>query len=208
MTVASANDVSGTGSLLARLKVETRSQHARAEAALDLLSPGLTRARYARVLAWQRARHAPLEDGLNRVLRAALPDPDWAALDLEARAKTPRLDLDLRALNQPPLPTLPPPAWLSTEADAWGCAYVLEGATLGGQVVTRHLLGAGVSPDTLHFYRSYGPDVGPRWRTFGALLGARHASAPDPEAFATRAVRAATLTFELFTYSADAPEAP
>ena len=120
----------------------------------------------------------------------------------------PLLDLDLRALEHAPLPNVPPPTWLTGEADAWGCAYVLEGATLGGQVVTRHLRRTGFPDNTLHFYRSYGEQVGPRWRTFGALLGARHAAAPDPGTFAAQAVRAATLTFELFTHPGAPTETP
>lgn len=191
---------SGAEGLLARLKRETRPQHTRAEQALDLLRPTLTRAQYAALLAWQRARQAPLETALESVLRAALPATDWAALDLPARRKTPLLDLDLRALGHAPHPDLLPPAWLASEADAWGCAYVLEGATLGGQVVTRHLRRAGFPDATLHFHASYGEAVGPRWRTFGTLLGARHAAAGDPAEFATRAVQAARLTFELFTH--------
>lgn len=203
MTVAS-----GAEGLLARLKVETRLQHTRAEDALPLLRPELTHGQYAALLAWQRARQAPLEAALGRVLRAALPPADWGALDLTGRLKTPLLDLDLRALEHAPLPNVLPPTWLTGEADAWGCAYVLEGATLGGQVVTRHLRRTGFPDNTLHFYRSYGEQVGPRWRTFGALLGARHAAAPDPATFAAQAVRAATLTFELFTHPGAPTETP
>ena len=53
-----------------------------------------------------------------------------------------------------------------------GALYVFEGATLGGQLISRHLeekLGMrdGVG---YRYYRSYGADVGRRWQEFRGLL--------------------------------------
>lgn len=58
---------------------------------------------------------------------------------------------------------------------ALGSLYVLEGATLGGQVVARYL---SVVPGLTHgagfsFFRSYGDDIGPMWRAFGEFLSSR-----------------------------------
>ncbi len=65
-------------------------------------------------------------------------------------------------------------------AQALGCLYVLEGATLGGQIIARHV----EKQLRLHeadgcaFFRSYGGDVGAMWKSFGRFVTA-HASAPD-----------------------------
>ena len=167
----------------ALLKDGTRAQHARAEASLPLLDPALTRADYARVVTALHGFHAPLEREL-----AAVP---WARLDLDwdARRKTPLLARDLRALRRTSGDVVALPACdrlpdASTLARALGCAYVLEGATLGGQLVRRHLARTlGLGPDTgAAYYHAYGDDVGPMWRAFLAGLAvavARDGCPPD-----------------------------
>lgn len=154
----------------ALLKDGTRAQHARAEASLPLLDPALTRADYARVLQALHGFHAPLERAL-----AVVP---WArlGLDWDARRKTPLLARDLRALDHSADLAMPPECVAlpdtSTVARALGSAYVLEGATLGGQLVRRHLARTlGLGPDSgAAYYHAYGDDVGPMWRTFLAGL--------------------------------------
>ncbi|GLC26431.1 biliverdin-producing heme oxygenase [Roseisolibacter agri] len=155
----------------ALLKDGTRAQHARAEASLPVMDPALTRADYARVLHALHGFHAPLERQL-----AAVPW-DRLGLDWDARRKTPLLARDLRALGGAPADVAVIPACdrlpdASTLARALGCAYVLEGATLGGQLVRRHLARTlGLGPDTgAAYYHAYGDDVGPMWRTFLAGL--------------------------------------
>ncbi len=74
---------------------------------------------------------------------------------------------------------------------ALGCLYVLEGSTLGGQVVTRYLAGVPSMEDVtwFSFFSSYGAEVGPMWQEFGEFLTV-HARGDD-EAI----VRAACETF-------------
>ncbi|GGL00674.1 biliverdin-producing heme oxygenase [Deinococcus radiotolerans] len=193
---------SSAAPLLARLKTDTRQAHVRAEHALNLMDPALSAAHYADVLSWLHARHARLEPTLEALLSADLTGEERAALDLASRRKAPLLAADLTALGRTVGPTGPPPAWLRCEADAWGAAYVLEGATLGGQLVIRHLRRLKFSEDALRYYGSYGAEVGARWRTFGHLLSARHARDPHPALFAARAVEAATRTFADLTFPA------
>ena len=78
--------------------------------------------------------------------------------------------------------------------------YVLEGATLGGQVICRQLgPRLNLSADAgLSFYASYGELVGPRWKTFCALLTERAEGDPDPEAFTAAAALAAQQMFRAF----------
>jgi len=77
----------------------------------------------------------------------AFPDDAWweeINFDYVERLKTPRLEQDLIALDatvdelakNPRCGELPELAAIS---QALGCLYVIEGATLGGRTITRHL---------------------------------------------------------------------
>ncbi|MCD0161332.1 biliverdin-producing heme oxygenase [Deinococcus sp. 6YEL10] len=193
--------------ILPHLKASTREQHERAEAHLNLMDPALDRRRYGDVLRTMRSLYGTLEPRVG----ARLGEAGRAALDWPARLKVPLLDRDLRALNVAPAADLDAgtvDVFLRDEADAWGAAYVLEGATLGGQLVRRHLEARlGLRGEGTAFYSSYGPLTGPRWRAFGEALEARVAQGPDPAAFTARATDAARRTFGLFVdRPAAAPE--
>ena len=84
--------------------------------------------------------------------------------DLEALGATDR-DIEL-------LPICRDVPCITTLADRMGVTYVLEGATLGGQLIRRRLLGHfgdQVQP-ALNFYMAYGTDTGKRWRRFGIQM--------------------------------------
>ncbi len=50
---------------------------------------------------------------------------------------------------------------------ALGCLYVLEGATLGGQVISRHLAKLGIGPENGgRFFNGYGARTGEMWKSF------------------------------------------
>lgn len=90
------------------------------------------------------------------------------------------------------LPTCPGFPLLDTIPRALGCAYVLEGATLGGAVILRHLgRTLGVTRERGGaFFGSYGSASGPMWKEFcGALAAcdepAEPAVAAARETFAT-----------------------
>jgi heme oxygenase len=179
------------------LKEGTRTHHARAEASLPLMDEALTRERYVHTLARLHGFYAPLEERLARA--------DWSAVPLawERRRKSPLLADDLRALGWtdgqlarlPRCDRLPD---VRTTARLLGCLYVLEGATLGGQLVRRHVARRlGLTPATgLAFFSAYGDAVGPMWREYQDRLAeavARGACAPD------QVVDAARDTFDAFT---------
>ena len=98
-------------------------------------------------------------------------------IDKDARLKTPSLEKDLKALgiwdevksNAASLDAIPS---YDTAAKAFGAMYVMEGATLGGQIIKRHLKEhLGLSPDNGGaFFTSYGENVGPMWKSFGASI--------------------------------------
>jgi heme oxygenase len=182
--------------LLQTLKAETRPHHERAERVVRLMEPSLTLAGYRRHLEALYGLYASLEVTLAARLEGRFPP-----LRLEERWKLPLLAEDLRALGHEeaslarlPRPSRPPS--LPDVPEALGCLYVLEGSTLGGQLILRHLQRhfEGVAAGGFVFFRAYGESVGPMWKAFGEALVR---ACPDP-ALAPRVVKGAQDTFEAF----------
>lgn len=182
--------------ILQRLKHATREDHQQVERTVDLGARLRSREAYGAVLARFYGFYAPLEAALAAVDGLAL-----ALADLGARSKAGLLARDLATLGvaADQLGALPRcgalPA-LPDVAHAFGCMYVLEGATLGGQLIARQLGGLGVTPEAGGaFYTSYGPAVGPMWRSFGASLTA-YATTPEREEAMVSTARATFAALE------------
>lgn len=157
---------------LLRLRSATRREHEAAEAALGLADPAITRDRYHLRLEQLYGFYAPIEERL-----AELGGWGERGVDIEARRKAPLLRADLAALGAEPIDRIPlcsrlPP--LEDAAAGFGCLYVLEGATLGGQIISRHIRSTlGIIPGRGgSFFRGYGEQTGEMWRSFGAALTA------------------------------------
>lgn len=174
--------------LLERLRQETRPQHEALERTLDLLSPALDMARYHTILrqfhrfwcGWQ-----PLAHGL------LAGEPDLLA----GRDRTPLLAADLAHFGLAPLPAAGPLPVQSDADTALGSLYVLEGSTLGGQVISRHLEarlglrdGAGYA-----YFQGYGRQNGPMWAAMRERLARHPAEGPA----ADRLVTGAKQTFSI-----------
>ena len=174
--------------LLDRLRERTRDLHAALEqqsAMAVLTRPDLTEAAYAALLARLYAFYAPLDAALARFSAAlGIPPVDRAG----------RIARDLAALGAAvPEPPPEPPFGPSTDAEALGALYVVEGAALGGNVLAKHIgrtLGL-TSEHGLAFFSSDGANAGPRWKAFVGVLEASEAS---PDAVVDGAVR----TFNAF----------
>lgn len=178
--------------LLAALRAHTHDQHIRLENQQNWQSADFDLARYRDLLARFYGWYAPMEA---RLARAA----DWEALgyDFEARRKTPLLADDLRALgiaDPAGLPRCEALPEVKDAASALGCMYVIEGSTLGGQMLTRHFKAQlGLTPARgCAFFGSYGADVGPRWVAFRAFLAAADVSGAAEDA----AIASARATFD------------
>lgn len=157
----------------------------------SLLSDDLTRDAYRALLARLYGFLAPLEDRLGR-------RPEWARLgfDFDARRRVPMLRRDLAVLGGPAVDDLPVcddlPA-VAGFAAAVGSLYVLEGATLGGRIIARHLhrtLGLDAASGAA-FFCGRSDDTGALWRAFG-----RFAERTVSPAEADAAVAAAAATFD------------
>jgi len=166
----------------------TRAEHDAIEATLDFLGPDLDRLAYQQRLARLFTFHQPLEP----VLAAAA---DWAhwGIDFDARRKSAHLAADLQWLGHGAVASLPrcaalPP--LPGAAAAFGCLCVLEGATLGGRIIARHLggtLGLGADSGASYFH-VYGDRAGSMWKAFQAATVTFAAQGADTDAIIMSAV--------------------
>jgi heme oxygenase len=159
-------------SLLARLRDRTRTHHDAVERELGLLDRPWTAYQYRALLRRFLGYYDPLE---GRIEAAA----DWPHLgfDWPRRRKVPLVLRDLWSAGDTPEVVAGLPRCLDLPGvgglpQALGCLYVLEGATLGGRVITRHL-SAVPGLVGFSFFSSYGDEVGPMWRAFGEFLTAR-----------------------------------
>ncbi len=150
------------------LRRATASIHAEVER-LGLLAPlvseEVTLEDYRRYLQAIASIHAPLEELLYRQL-----DPG-VGLRLGLRPKWPALRQDLEEQGLPwqihQLRLIPPPLLPMDLSFTVGGLYVIEGSTLGGHTIARHLrrrLGPAVGGARLLDF--HGPQTAAAWRTF------------------------------------------
>jgi len=153
--------------ILQRLRSETASHHAAIESQMPLLDPELSRQTYIHLLQRFWGYYSPLEQRL----RSQSFEGRYLWSD---REKTPRLISDLLALGATTTglarcENLP---CLDSTAEILGCLYVIEGASLGGQIIAKHLdANLGLTPETgASFFSGYGVNTGPYWLAFRTFL--------------------------------------
>jgi len=178
-----------------QLRAATRLVHACVEAALPLLDPALTRDRYVRVLQAFHGFYAALEPRI-----AAAAGAHGVALSITNRAKSPLLARDLNVLGAK-LVSLSPEVELpdvSTPSRAVGALYVIEGATLGGQIIRKHLRDRlGIEATTgAAFFNGYGAATRTMWARFGNHVDHAAIDLPSTIETAIETFHTLTLWFE------------
>jgi heme oxygenase len=152
---------------LQKLRQATEADHLAVEGTVPLMHEGLTTAQYVEVLQKLYGVVAAWED------RAIQIAPVWLQPALLARQRKSLLERDL--------------AWFGATHSNVRCAtlhavddlpsllgamYVMEGSTLGGQLIARHVEAA------LHlsegkgdaYFRGHGSNTGPLWKEFCEML--------------------------------------
>ena len=153
-------------SILEDIKVQTRPEHESLESKLNLLRPDFSLDDYKNVITRFYGLYRSWEE---KILTADLP------FSYVPRLKYPHLEEDLLLLgfskediSKIPLhPSLPVGDDL---ASLMGMIYVIEGSTLGGQVLNKHF-GMTLRLSKFFFFSGYGEKTIPFWREFqGQLL--------------------------------------
>lgn len=180
-----------TSCILSRLRLETRDEHDSVEKVLDLMSPSLTLDGYRQRLTQFYGFYAPLEEILKDISKHQSQKADETGMSRYTREamtmrlnKTALLRRDLCYLgaeieNLPFCSSLPS---TETQAEVLGCVYVMEGATLGGRLITQHVhTTLGITPTTGgSFFDGYGHETGVMWQAMRQIL-VKSASDTDTE---------------------------
>ena len=145
------------------LQERTRESHRRLDRngmLRSLLGNELTESVYGDVLQAMYVFFGAIEPRILAYLeRSALP------FDYRERIKWPSLANDLSRLGRKPAPFVETMPVLTQDAELIGALYVLEGATLGGQMIVKSLTSK--YPDLpSEFYNGYGALTQQRWREF------------------------------------------
>ena len=182
-------------SILLRLKRDTQSIHCSLEERVDLLNSVRTTGSYRALLENFYGLYCPYETALQQ----SMPTIHQWLPDIQSRTRIEALRMDLTILgNSSPhnlsQATIPP---LQTIADMFGCLYVLEGSTLGGQIISRHIHEKlNYTPDSgCAFFNGYGSNIGAFWMKFCSAIEAYSATHPEDN---DAIVASATRTFQTF----------
>ena len=182
-----------TTSLTQRLRTATHDAHVRLEQSLDIMRPDLTMSQYVQQLGrwlgfcrtWEAAGESVFKSKLRPFFRA--------------RRKTPLIVKDLLACGVPAVAIAKLPAFSSHTLDfanpssAFGTLYVIEGSTLGGAYIAKHVEArlALTTQSGLSFFMSYGALRGKHWADTKQLLN--HPTFPINR---ERMIQSAVATFE------------
>lgn len=147
------------------LRTGTTAEHERLERSLDLLDPGLDRGRLTAVLTRMHAFWRAAEHGLDGW--AARYPEDADEITWGARRRAGLFAADLATLGATPADDAPALAPVAGTDAALGRLYVLEGSTLGGTFIDRHLAGLPQLRDVrLRAFSPYGARTGAMWHAF------------------------------------------
>ena len=171
----------GEGDVLRLLRAGTAAEHESVERTLDLLDPRLDRSRLTGVLTRMHGFWRAAETGLDDW--AARFPSDARAVTWSARRRAGLFAADLDALGASPAPAEPELPPVDDTDDALGRLYVLEGSTLGGTFIDRHLDGLpALSGVRLRAFTPYGAETGAMWAAFRRVTRERVAAGGDADA--------------------------
>ncbi|MGY2258227.1 biliverdin-producing heme oxygenase [Pseudomonas sp. SDO55104_S430] len=189
--------------VLQDLRAGTAQLHIALEKRLPFFSDSLDIQAFHKLMQAYYGFYLPVENALRD--SSAIP----VDFDLAPRLKAQTLRSDLQALGMSAtmideLPMCEQLPLIDSSAACLGVLYVLEGATLGGQILRREIA------SRLHldaengaaFLDIYGAATGRRWRDFIEYLGAQPMQASERDAVVT----AAQTTFSCFEQWLDSRE--
>lgn len=159
--------MNSTVNILTQLRTHTSTLHSELEqtpVSLALLDAGVSLHNYVAYLQKMRGIIDFYEGTVFPVLENTLTD-------LSEREKLAAIDKDLEYMSAESdnLPVFNNPVAMNpTIGYAFGCMYVIEGSTLGGKVILKHISKTlGIVPDEGGtYFAGYGEQTGHYWKTF------------------------------------------
>jgi heme oxygenase (biliverdin-IX-beta and delta-forming) len=177
--------------IMEALSNDTADVHRSLEGELNLMDGGLSVSDYVDTLQTFAAFVSEWE------LKAAQHCPPALQRIFDARRRALLLDADLHYFHASPLSVKPAVPAVDNTARFLGAMYVMEGSTLGGQFISRHLEtalglrdGRGYS-----YFRGHGFETGRMWKDFTEVLMREAVTQPEKEI-----IEAARNMFEAFRH--------
>ncbi|SFA38108.1 Heme oxygenase [Pedobacter suwonensis] len=168
------------------LRTETAHNHKTLESMMfvnEIMNHSLSIDQYKKLLTINYIVHQKLENALANMLDLAIAE----RLDMKGRFKLNALekDLDYWEISSLTLPGLNFELFIPEQhtAEVLGALYVLEGATLGGNVIKKHIL---ANPNFinqeggLNYYGVYGDELSTKWKSFVMVIN-EHVAEADYE---------------------------
>jgi heme oxygenase len=182
------------------LKEQTSTLHNQVEKAAfakQIMDGSLTLAQYQHLIIKNYQLHKMVE---SQIARQLTPE-EQGKLQFEKRQKLHLLAKDLEGLGLDPTALLVQDDndfAIQNIYEAIGAMYILEGSTLGGAVIQRHLaknpaIGGEVA---FHYYGCYGKETGEMWKQF-AMFATMAVVTPETQEMV---LQKAIETFSLFEY--------
>lgn len=165
-----------------RLRLETRSDHEALDQAVDLIGRPPDFAQYRSLLTRLYGLHSRIEPVLALVLPPSLiahrSRLDALRHDLVGCGIAPDTFHTIAPIDRLPV--------IANRAAALGVFYVMEGSTLGGQIIARHLAtNPAIPTGTYLYFKAYGDHTGLRWRDACEALNAMSDPDSDDECVST-----------------------
>lgn len=151
-----------------------------------LLSNDISLSRYGNALAALHGALAPMESGILEFL-----EPRPGLFDYAQRVKTPALEQDLAQLGRKPIITGIPMPTPGSIPELIGILYCIEGSTLGGRFIVRHLRQSSGESFPMAYFSVYGELTELRWGEFWKFADS-HCRQDDYE----RSINLAVATFQ------------
>lgn len=180
--------------ILAKLKEATREQHEGLENTVNVMDQMFSMDNYKMLLTKFYRFYSSIEPEIDKL------DLSETGYNFDERRKLPKIEADLAHLGileeaqaMPKWTDLPA---LGSASQAFGSLYVMEGATLGGQIINRHLKEhLGISPENGGaFFNGYGAETGPKWKEFMSIANEFAEKANEDEVI----IDSAKKTFDSF----------
>jgi heme oxygenase len=187
--------VTENDSILAKLKSRTAHQHQQTEDGVDLMRDDFSLDEYKNLLVRFYAFYKSFEPKMFAAMRESFFDFDY-----EKRQNAPKLFSDLEHLGMTEteisaIKSFADLPALDSREKIFGALYVIEGSTLGGQYISRHLKEKFGLDETngIAFFSGYGKDTGKMWNEFRAAITA---FADDENINQEEIIKSANDTFE------------
>lgn len=160
--------------MIEELRAATRQLHERLEARFDAIQLLSDRAIRPETMRRYASFHVPADTVLSRAL-----------------GHIPELEMHRRTRGHLLSPHVRDWAWIdfpepAGEADALGMAYVVEGTSLGGNVILKRLRDKGADCPEFAFLHPYGSDTGLMWKRFLSAASTRIGTDPEAREMACR----------------------